>query len=361
MDEYNIPIHSSWFKIAFEIGCSAEEVMQLEKELIVELEMDRLKRFDTEHRLHRQKIEPKLAEMREVMRDQLYDEDLNHKAASSEWAVIYDSGLLKDISSKAQGLIFELILERFSEFSDLFKNYGAVNSGGSSSTLEYIEYTKLMSDLGFAGSRDFSNNDILNVFNSSQIVGPSEVGAIEGELRLPEFLVVMIRLAEHKFITMPKQNSVRDKESKRNKSVSHFMAPSYAEALEMLFIDYLKPLLDKFPPDGTSVRTLIGSEEVLLYFHEIHDRMKVLFDEIACLGDNGVECDISDRTIDAKEFASFIENAGLLSLTSDGGKELSMKDVRVIFSSSQHDTVTNEDEAKLIEDEDNDRDVHLEQ
>ena len=230
----------------------------------------------------------------------------------------------------------------------LYRHYGATSGGGSSTTIEYVEFVKLMSDIGFSSHSDFSGNVIMKIYIDNQISDKSD-GGIEKEITRGELIAIVLRLAIHLYLTTPKRKSILEKESRRDKSISYFKLPSYAEALEMIIHDHVAPLMNRIF-SGASICRLLAQEDILLYFFEQKDRLLDFFQKHAG-SDQNADGDLTEKTIEIDEFSLLIDNAELFlkGKADDQEIELTGKDVRQIFALSQHDAALDEDERNIVE------------
>lgn len=242
--------------------------------------------------------------------------------------------------------------------------YGAVSGGGSSSTIEYVEFAKLMSDMGFNSNSDgFGENTITKIYIETQIPskdGLHPSGIIEKEISRAEMIICMFRLAIHLYIITPKRKSKLRRQSKEDKSISFLQTPSYAEAFKMFVCDYISPLMNK-SSSGKLIKRLLAQEDILLYFFDSRELLMDCFEKFACT-DKRDDCSVTDKTMELREFNLLVGSANLFSATDDNGIELSAKDIRHIFASSQHDSAIDQNEKKIVADNDNiDKNVHLNQ
>ena len=220
-----------------------------------------------------------------------------------------------------------------------------------------------MSDMGFSSNSDFGENTIMKIYIENQVPsigGPSASGAIEKEITRAEMIICILRLAIHLYILTPKRKSKLKKLSKEDKSISFVQTPSNAEALEMIICDYVNPLMNKHS-SGELIKRLLAEEDILLYFFDHRKSLQENFEKFACT-DERDNRSVTDKTIEIKEFNLLVDSADLLTATDDGGIELTGRDIRQIFASSQHDNAIDENEKKLVADADNfDKNIHLNQ
>ena len=145
------------------------KVFVQEKRLEVELfrhessECARLQQIEVER--------PKIALMKKVMSKQVIDDAIIKELMDREWTVITDSGVLDNIvpDHQQQEEIKQFFIRNFVELTDMYKFYSAINSGGKTHTLEYIELCKFITETGILDEKD--SNVILKVFLESHIRG----------------------------------------------------------------------------------------------------------------------------------------------------------------------------------------------
>ena len=173
--------------------------------------------------LEKQAIEtPKIASMKIVMKKQVshgvirlvsssallcfsYQEDpqtkvfedaLIEQTMNGEWALIKDSGILDNVvpDHSQQEDIKQFFISNFIELTDLYKFYSAINSGGGTHTLEYIELCKFVTETGILGEEDSSA--VLKIFIDSHIrgiqgkgsKGPNAKPSIHSQITQTEFV-----------------------------------------------------------------------------------------------------------------------------------------------------------------------------
>lgn len=120
---------------------------------------------------------PKIALMRKVMKKQVMEEEKIVTAMDGEWALIKDSGILDNVVTdhSQHDDIKQFLTTNFIEITDLYKFYSAINSGGGTHTLEYIELCKFVTETGILGEEDSSA--VLKIFIDSHIRGMGGKGS----------------------------------------------------------------------------------------------------------------------------------------------------------------------------------------
>ena len=128
-------------------------------------ELEVVRRQRERDSLHRQleRERPHIAKMRDIMQEQLYDEETIEKTMSSEWNLIASSGVLDDIipDETERTLVKQFFTENYIELSDMYKFYFAVNSGGGMHTLEYIGFSKFLCETNIFRSSDGANSNVI--------------------------------------------------------------------------------------------------------------------------------------------------------------------------------------------------------
>ena len=158
----------------------------------------------------------------------------------------------------------------------------------------------------------------------------------------------------------------------------------------MIYQDFLSPVLEKMPA-GSKMRAAVGSDSVLILMFDNLSKLAKCFekyvdesnhdDDEQLINDNDlgggggeevVARSIPDGSMSIKDFASFTNDAGFVDEVvvsrrkfSDHGRKhsimgnrstssITQKDVRQIFSASQHDNIeANESEQRKVADDDN--------
>ena len=200
-DEFGSPELSKWAFIAFRNHEQHKEKCEMFAEEKKQ-EVETFRRETSEHaRLEKIEIEkPKIALMKQVMKDQFVDEELIAKVMTKEWTTIKDSGILDNMvpDHNQQEEIKLFFTANFIELTDMYKFYSAVNSGGGTHTLEYIELCKFITETGILGEEH--SNAILKVFLESHIRGirgrdPKVKPSIHSEICQTEFFVALIKIS----------------------------------------------------------------------------------------------------------------------------------------------------------------------
>jgi len=96
-----------------------------------ELEVYRQQREKKELHIRLERERPHITKMREIMREQIIDENSVNNTMKKEWEPIASSGVLEnDIPDpQDQVAIRDVLTRHYSEISDLYKWFSAVNSG----------------------------------------------------------------------------------------------------------------------------------------------------------------------------------------------------------------------------------------
>ena len=199
LDEFGTPQYSPCAYIAFFVSDANRDL----REVLSEQKKEEAKEFDQTRLREAEELRiasnrPKLQQMRIILMEHLRDEDLITTAISNEWASIINSGALDSfVSQEEQGELKTFITQNYEEMAHMFKYYSAVNSGGGTSTLEYIEFTKFLQETTIFQS--LQSNVIIKLFGAS----PSN---IHSEIIQWEFFVSCIKIAVYKYITLTKKN-----------------------------------------------------------------------------------------------------------------------------------------------------------
>ena len=274
---------------------------------------------------------------------------------NDEWRQIKESRILDNLvpDEGHQEEIRSFLHTNYVELSDCYKFYSAVNMGGGTHTLEFIELNKFLTETSILGEEHSSA--ILRIFIDSHISaknGKSKVKpSIHSEIHRHEFFVALIKISIFKFITLPKARLKRQGQHIPN---SMRNLPSAPKALQMVYDQHLAPVLAVMPA-GSKMREAIASKEVLILFHDNLEELKGCFYIFA-------ESESEDETISLSEFSAFAMKAGFIG----GGRRMGLqksssfrnkraaerrhsitgdktsvgvtpKDIRQIFAASQND------------------------
>jgi len=441
LDEYDTPQLSPWAFLAFRHDARhQEERARLTDETNRQVELYQSEKAAA---ALQRKIEietPKINRMKEVMRSQLISDDDIATTLSSEWLLIKNSGksafvlycfvlfehgvwllhlaffslhltaftphalkyynhlsfimtnhnnanlpgILDNIvpDEAQQEEIRSFLTKNFVELNDLYKFYSAVNSGGGTHTLEYIELCKFLSETGILGEE--SSNAILRIFVDSHIKSGKGRGmrpSIHSEIRRYEFFVALIKISILKNITLPKRELSKQRRLGKEVSISRANLPTAPRALMMIYEEYLLPVLEKMPA-GKKMREAVGSDSVLILYYDNLENLVKCFekytgesgDELSSSDDDSDDLisnsSIPDGSMSIQDFVRFANKGGFLddvqvsTIKHTGSRRhsimgqrssstISQKDVRQIFSASQHDNEASVTEQKKVRDDDN--------
>jgi len=280
---------------------------------------------------------PKIAEMREIMQEQLLNEEMTRQLMKKDWELIHSSGALEGLLPDAdeQTETLHLLTKHYAQLTELFKSVSAVTSGGgSTAAIELVEFTVFMNEMNFF-PEGVPSHEISKIFLKSLLYDPENAGGIgiHAEMRLHEFVLSLINIAYYKYVKLAKKSMGRRLVKAR--------LPTIPIGLEKLITDFLEPALTG-QLDGLWVKSLLTQDEILLFLHPFRGPLQALFDDYASR--------VTDRRFppDAfgmKEFSAIIRDRDLLgpTVSADGryrGAEVSMKNVRRIFSACQQDSAS---------------------
>ncbi len=199
LNEYDIPQYSPFATIAFFVSESCAELREkLTNEKLQEAqEYDEIRCREAEERRVATN-QPKLQKMRSILMEQLRDEEIISTTMANEWTSITNSGIIDSLvpSAEEREAVKAFLTKKYEELSHMFKYYSAVNSGGGTHTLEYIEFTKFLEETNVFQSPP--SNVIIKLFGAS----PS---SIHSEIIQWEFFVSCIKIAVYKYITLAKK------------------------------------------------------------------------------------------------------------------------------------------------------------
>jgi len=362
------PKLTKWAFIAYRPEPQYEqERLSLVKEKLKERE-DYLRVLESQNIARRlERDRPRIAQMKYMLREQLFDQEIVTKVALAEWKNIEASVVLeKTVPKEAdQQVLRGLMIKHHPDISALFKFFSAINSGGCTDTVEYIEYNKFFIETKVFGEGDHSST-ILRIFVESQSSAERKGGSVNvhSEMKRHEFFLSLVKVALYKYVTLEKRRIAKLKKMGLENSYSHGDVPSPPQAFERLFAEYLKPSIVRI--GGLMVREYIGSDEILLFLHEKLEGLAAAFNFYSEIkGKPATEQDQNPSEGNLLEAA--IAPSGLMTLkgfarfVSDGcfsgsfdslhGMDedavLSATNIRQIFSASQHDWFENSDEILL--------------
>lgn len=155
--------------------------------------------------------------------------------------------------------------------------------------------------------------------------------------------------------------------------IGHTATPTQSQALEMLYNEYLLPVIDRLPA-STLVKKSLDSEDVLLHFYEHLDDLTRIFSKYSETQINikdldgireigmmnlqqfvalATECDFLGpiqiiTSTDENTLESIVKKTNFMD---DAKDEVTLKDVRQVFSASQHDTAMNDVELQYLQDD----------
>ena len=371
LDEHSIPIYHPWYIIAFHIS---EQNAEIRSKLIAKMKRE-VEQIDQQRsrELEDNRIAsnlPKLKLMREIMKDQLAHQTSIEAAMRNEWNLITNSGILDIIVPKQeeQEIIRMFLLENYADMSHMYKYYSAVNSQGGTHTLEFIEFSKLVHESEILLGENA--NMILTFFGAD----PKRTN-IHSEINLWEFFVSFIKIAIYKHITLPKKQSMTKKKKGRQATVSRASKITPSRAVQIMWDEHFVPLIARLPASA-ELKASLASEEGLLLLHDHLPCLKkyfCIYAEIDIQDDdndnenenvtdsntttadssNMVDEDsdsrggsIQEGAMTLKQFSAFATFFLGISMNDNG---VTMKDVRQIFSASQSDEESNEEETHFEE------------
>ena len=350
VDKYGAPIMSKWSIITFFMSKAwRKERATLVEEKMLELEEVRRRKEEEENMARLNREQPRIMEMREIMKEQLHDKSAIEETMAVEWNLISGSGVLEKMGvhdETEQNCVRDFFRQYYTELSDLYKFYSAINSGGGTHTLEYIEFSKFLCETNIFQADESSVT--LKIFVESHIISEDKARSsanIHTEIHKYEFFVSLIKIGIYKYVTLAKKRAALLRKKGHNRSHSKTSTPSHSQALEMLYDEYLQPVIDKLQL-GSTMKASLGSDEVLLLLHEHLNDLSATFCNYAEFSDV-TETDVTSLAphgmVDIKLFTAFATDTGFL------GSDITVKDIRQIFAASQHDSFSNSDEIELVE------------
>ena len=160
-----------------------------------------------------------------------------------------------------------------------------------------------------------------------------------------DFLNALINVAVYRYIISASTRRSSAAAARGGKKAARL---NPLEAVTKLYDDHLKPYIEANLA-GTSIKSAIASDEVLLIFKEKEEPLSKVF---AIYGDRFAdqeEVESGGNSMNIQEFGNCIKDARLLERTSSkANDELTLKEVRQAFSGSQHDSAVGEEEKKAV-------------
>ncbi|KAK1734866.1 hypothetical protein QTG54_014326 [Skeletonema marinoi] len=264
---------------------------------------------------------PKLEKMSVILADQLIDNAVIESTVNKKRSLIKvkDSGVLDNL------------------ISDCYKFYSAVNSGGGTHTLEFIELNKFLSETSILGEEHSST--ILRILSSLIATSVQRTGNLKSslasiprpEIHRHEFFLALIKISIFKFITLPKKEIARLKRQGQHVSNSNRNVPTAPKALELVLVydQHLAPVIANMPA-GAKMRDAVASKEVLILMYDNLESLKACFEKFA-------QMKSEDGSISLSEFSVFAMSAGFCGEKTNKGVTVTPKDIRQIFSASKND------------------------
>ena len=274
------------------------------------------------------------------MREQLSDKTLIETAMKNDWEQILNSGVFDHIvpNKEEQEAIHEFLLANYSDLSHMFKYYSAVNSQGGTHTLEFIEFSKLVHETEILLGENA--NMILKFFGADP-----KTTNIHSEIDKWEFFVSFVKIAIYKHIDLAKKQSLNRKKKGREAAISKTSSPTPSQAMAMMFNVHFKPVIARLTV-STAIKASLGSEECLLLLHNHLVTLRRTFCVYikSSFDEKTMDEHIQEGAMTVKQFSSF----ATLFLGISMNEDVTMKEVRQIFSAAQSDT-ENEAETRLTD------------
>ncbi|GMH95515.1 hypothetical protein TL16_g13177 [Triparma laevis f. inornata] len=270
-----------------------------------EIEEARLEKEEVEKQRRLKEAAMKVWEMRQVMKPQLRDEAMAEEVMMEEWGHMSKGAIIDKVRTKGNAIV------------------------GHGSNI---------------------NEDIQRIFLECHVQDEETVGQVtlQSELHIHEFLLAIIDLAVFLNISLAQKGGRSSVAKARGGKKKKLLSQS--EALEKLYEDALQPYIQKVAL-GPSIKSALGTDEVLLLFREHDEELKKTFriygerfeERGALKGAN------MGNTMNIHEFGNLIADSGLMKRTSNkSSDELTKQEVRQAFSAAQHDSAADADEKAAV-------------
>ena len=152
--------------------------------------------------------------------------------------------------------------------------YAAVNSCGQTHTLEYIEYTKFLSETGL--DERVNSSAMQRIFIDSHIKTGRGKPSISSEIRRHEFFISIVKISILKKITLPRRELTALRRQGKAAGNGRPVMPTPPEATKLCFEEYLSPILANMPA-GSKMRNAVSSKEVLILLHDNLEDLSAVF------------------------------------------------------------------------------------
>ncbi|GFH57640.1 hypothetical protein CTEN210_14116 [Chaetoceros tenuissimus] len=315
LDELSCPVYSNWTTIAFFTsskkdlrGKLIEE--QIEKAKLYKIEQQKL---DEEKTLLENK--PRIAKMKQLLSNQFLDHTQMNTCLSKEWNELDHHVLERLVPAKDEiEAVKQVFLKSYFELAATFKYFSALNSQGGVHRLEFLEFQKLVHDTGLL--KDLSGTSsgvILKIFGSD----------LSKELCRSEFLLCIVRLALFK-----------KSRSKKNKQLGRENTISLSSTIEGIVENYFRTHLESLSLSKT-IKEALNEDSCLLCLHKYLTPMERTFSRFS----------ENSESMTLKQFTAF----GTLFQSEENG--LTQKQIRQVFSSSQSDIASSEEDTNNEHDE----------
>jgi len=225
--------------------------------------------------------------------------------------------------------------------------------------LDYIELCKFLTETEILGEEH--SNVILRIFGESHVRGTKSKSSIHLQLNQTEFFVALTKIAAYKYITLHRRENAKMR--KRGVSASKAPIPTVPIAVETIYLEHILPVLEKMPA-GSEMRAALSSTDVLLLFYQHLDQLCTVFIKYSDSNELSEESATPIGSMTAKQFGIFAKDYGFLGSEerlnrAQGAKSflkslvcITLREVRQVFSASQHDMFEDDTEEKKVEESD---------
>lgn len=315
LDEFSCPVYSNWTTIAF--FSSKKDLL---RETLIEEEIEKAKLYKIEQKkLDEEKTlrenKPRIEKMKQLLSNQFLDHAQMQTCLAKEWTELDHHVLERLVPAKDEReAVKQVFLKSYFELAATFKYFSALNSQGGVHRLEFLEFQKLVHDTGlFKDLSGTSSGVILKLFGSN----------LSKELCRSEFLLCIVRLALFK-----------KSRSKKNKELGRENTISLSSTIEGIIENYFRTHLESLSLSKT-IKEALQEDSCLLCLHKYLTPMKRTFSRFS----------ENSESMTLKQFTAF----GTLFQSEDNG--LTQKQIRQVFSSSQSDIASSEENSSNEHDE----------
>ena len=342
VNDRGTPQLAKWAFIAFNVSEQQSEARERAlKEQMDEIEEARKAAEEDELQRRLQEARKKINELRVVMKPQFHNEADVVDQMKDEWNRMTTGNVLENIvpDYQMQNKIRKFFTTNLFALGDMFKHAAAIGADAGVCTMSFMEFNNFMKEC--EALKNMQTDHVQKLFTSSKITDEDS----NNEFHQHDFFISLVNVAVHKYITSGRGRSNSVAAARGGKRAAKL---NPVEALTKLFEDHLRPYIEANLA-GTSIKSAIASDEVLLIFKEKEEELSKVFSIYGDRFADTSEVQSGENSMNIQEFGNCIKDAKLLErTTAKTNDELTLKEVRQAFSGSQHDSAVGEEEKKAV-------------